>query len=129
MALILIKDSDATHPDPVKNVRGCYKQGDIVDVYDDARHDGDLVANPVMPPFWLVRLVGASVADVRPYLTEEWTDVITPDGFVRRPLRKRAWGLDGARVPPSVVNRLNRDRFVEVDWATAQAWLARKAPL
>jgi hypothetical protein len=38
MALILIKDSDYTHLDPVKDQRGAYKRGDLVVVYPDWQH-------------------------------------------------------------------------------------------
>lgn len=35
MAELLIKSSDTTNPDPVKDLRGCYKKGDVVVVKPD----------------------------------------------------------------------------------------------
>jgi len=35
MSEFLIKKVDATHPDSVKDQRGCYKRGDIVQIYND----------------------------------------------------------------------------------------------
>lgn len=35
MAELLIKAVDATHPDPVKDLRGCYKKGDVVVIKPD----------------------------------------------------------------------------------------------
>lgn len=54
MAILLIYDHDNTHVDPLKDQRGCYKRGMIVEVLDDSKHDGDLVRNPIMPPWILV---------------------------------------------------------------------------
>ena len=39
MAEIVIKRGSATHTDPVKNIRGCYKHGDIIDILDDGLAD------------------------------------------------------------------------------------------
>jgi hypothetical protein len=38
MPLLQIKSVSAVHPDPVKDLRGSYKRGDIVDVYEDWYH-------------------------------------------------------------------------------------------
>jgi len=35
MAELLIKSSDTTNPDPVKDLRGCYKKGDVVVIKPD----------------------------------------------------------------------------------------------
>lgn len=35
MAEFLVKAVDATHADPEKSIRGCYRRGDIVQVYAD----------------------------------------------------------------------------------------------
>lgn len=43
---LVIKAVDATHPDPVKDARGCYKRGDIVAVVRDGAEVGRLVELP-----------------------------------------------------------------------------------
>ncbi|MCD6149092.1 hypothetical protein J7J18_07000 [bacterium] len=35
MAELLVKSSDTTNPDPIKDLRGCYKKGDVVVVKPD----------------------------------------------------------------------------------------------
>ncbi len=68
MALFLIYGKDNTHSDPLKEVSGCYKMGDIVEVLDDSKHDGDLVKNPIAPPFYLVRITGVTKAQAEKYM-------------------------------------------------------------
>jgi hypothetical protein len=57
MAIFLIKDRDATHPDPVKEARGCYQRGDIVQAFEDTQP----LQLPPAPPFVLVKTTGRSV--------------------------------------------------------------------
>lgn len=35
MAILLIIDQDRTHKDPVKDARGCWKRGMVVQVFED----------------------------------------------------------------------------------------------
>ena len=65
MALLLMKATNATHSDPTKDQRGCYKRGDVVDVYEDDAHNGDLTQNPIMPPFAMVRVRSGDVGSLR----------------------------------------------------------------
>lgn len=37
MAEFLIKAINANHSNPIKDASGCYKRGDIVEVYEDGR--------------------------------------------------------------------------------------------
>lgn len=72
MALFLIKaDSNYTHPDPVKDARGVYKRGDIIQVLDDSAHNGDIITNPIMSPFVMVRVIGLSVERALKYMEED----------------------------------------------------------
>jgi hypothetical protein len=123
MALVLIKAVSATNPDPVKDARGCYKQWDIVTVMEDAKHNGDIVTNPITGPFYLVRVVGATVADLVPFLDPEFVVV----NGERRDTRRRAWGFEPARIPNNILNTLNRDHYIEVPFSTVQTFLTRKA--
>ena len=68
MALFLIYGKNNTHADPEKDARGCYKIGDIVEILDDSKHDGDLVKNPVAPPFYLVRITGVTKEQAEKYM-------------------------------------------------------------
>lgn len=126
MALLLIKAVNATNPDPVKDQRGCYKQWDPVTVYEDSQHNGDLVANPITGPFYLVRVVGATVADLRPFLDPEFIEAVGPLGR-RQVTRRCAWGFEPARIPQNIQNTLTRDHYIEVPFTTVQSFLTRKA--
>jgi hypothetical protein len=55
MCEFLVKAIDATHADPVKDLRGCYKRGDIVDVREDGFGWG-LEEGP--PKFFIVKVPG-----------------------------------------------------------------------
>lgn len=67
MAELLIKAIDATHSDPVKDARGCWKRGDVVAAFDDGHEWGRLEA---LPPeqggkFVIIRLPGVTLAELR----------------------------------------------------------------
>lgn len=64
MALLLIKATNATHIDPTKDQRGCYKRGDVVSVYEDDAHNGDVVTNPIMPPMAMVRVRSGDIGSL-----------------------------------------------------------------
>lgn len=68
MALFLVYGKNNTHSDPEKDARGSYKLGDIVEVLDDSKHNGDLVANPIAPPFYLVRITGVTKEQALKYM-------------------------------------------------------------
>lgn len=73
MAELLIKAVDATHVDPDKDRRGCYKRGDVVVVQPDGWSWGTLEA---LPRFVLVKVPGATVAQVEQYI-QQWTRAFT----------------------------------------------------
>lgn len=63
MAELLVKAIDATHSDPEKDARGCYKRGDVVVAFDDGHEWGRL---EVLPPdkggkFVIVKLPGVTL--------------------------------------------------------------------
>jgi hypothetical protein len=64
MATLLIYARNNVHADPVKDARGCYKLGDIVEVLDDSKYDGDLVRNPIAPEWYIVRITDVTKAQV-----------------------------------------------------------------
>jgi len=147
MALFLIKATDATHADPVKDARGCYKRGDIVDVYEDSRHDGDLIANPIAAPFVLVRVSGVTVAQARAFLDPHRSDPLPcprcggtgldPQlaGTCRRCEGRasiivivwcRLHHIDWDALPTAVKNALRDDRYYETTWAALRQYVKNK---
>lgn len=84
MAEILIKATDATHPDPAKDRRGCYKRGMPVVVMPDGHPWG---AEERLPTFALLKVPLVPVARVEQYV-EAWTDV-----------QRRRWRIRWADLP------------------------------
>lgn len=121
MALFLIFDHDNTHADPVKDRRGCYKTGDIVEVLDDSKHDGDIVANPIAPPWYLIRVTGVTKEQVLHAMESEFNALDLSVVLTRRKFR-----LALASLPTSIRNRLLRDRFLEVSLAQARNYARNK---
>ena len=127
MALLLVMGANKAHSDPLKDQRGSYKRGDIVDVYEDDRHDGDLVRNPIAPPFVLIRVNGVTAAQVRAYIEPQVTERIDPDqGFVREVVRRRLFRLRVDDLPLTVRQALVRDRYYETNAATVRRFIRNK---
>lgn len=111
MAIFLIKDRDATHHDPAKEQRGCYKRGDVVEVYAD---DKPLVVPPA-PPFYLMRVGGISKAQGDVYIEPETSGVLDADG-VPVMTRRRRYSVNLTALPQGAKDDLAFRRYCEVDW-------------
>jgi len=121
MALFLIFDHDNTHADPAKDRRGCYKLGDIFEVLDDSAHDGNLTRNPVVAPWYLIRVTGVTQAQVLHAMEPEVNALDLETILTRRKFR-----LNVADIPTSIRNRLQRDRYIEVTPTQARAYVRNK---
>ena len=73
MSLVLVMAVNHTHSDPEKDQRGCYKRGDVVEVFEDDAHTGDLVANPIMAPFAMVRIRSGAIGSLGAAVTPDAT--------------------------------------------------------
>ena len=105
MAIFLLMDRDHTHPDPVKDARGCYKKGMIVQVFEDTQP----CVIPPAEPFYIVKVTGLSMADALAYVQA------TLDGetVTRRRKYKVNWDL----LPKTVQKALVANRYYETTWA------------
>jgi hypothetical protein len=119
VAELLVKAVDATHPDPAKDARGCYKRGDPVAVKPDGHAWGAL---ETLPRFWVVKVPGATVAQLEQYVAA----LTNPDGSTNR---RREWGVDTAKMPGGVRNTLQNTGTVTVTLAQVQTYLTRKGLL
>lgn len=88
MAEFLIKAIDATNPDKDKDIRGCYKRGDVVQVYPDGTCTEEL--SPYSKMF-IVKVPGMSFKDAQKYIKSE----IDEKGEM---LRRREYGFDLTKV-------------------------------
>lgn len=122
MAILVLIARDATNADPAKDQRGCYKTGDVVAVHDDSAHDGDLVANPVQPPWYLVRVTGVTKAQVDRVLEPERE----ADALDAKILTRRKFRLNPADLPLAMRQTLQRDRYLSVTLAQARNFIRNK---
>lgn len=122
MAILVLIDRDATHADPVKDERGCYKRGDIVAVHEDSAHDGDLERNPVSAPWVLIKVAGVTKAQAERVLEPDRES----DAADARRRTRRKWRLNPDDLPAGVRAALRRDRYFETTLAQVRNFIRNK---
>lgn len=129
MAELLIKAVNATHSDPAKDARGCYKRGDIVDVRPDGFSWGAL---EILPPasggkFVRVQITGATVAQVRNWCINNWgMDITSSETSATEVLRRRFAQVTVDSMPNNVRNQLNNSGFYSNTWANIRSFIRNK---
>lgn len=121
MAIFLIKDRDSSNPDPLVDA-GCYKLGDIVEIYED---DKPLIIPPA-EPFYLIKIAGITKAQAEKYVYPEVdeTNPIKPT-ILRRRLYKLSFDL----IPNQVKNQIRNNRYYETTWAQVKQYIQNKVTL
>lgn len=119
MALLLVFGANNTHVDPIKDQRGCYKLGDIVQVLDEQAHDGDIVANPIAPPMLLIRVSGITSDEVRHVMEPEYDAELAT-------VTRRLFGLNLVDLPQAAKDLLQANRYAEITRVQAKAYLRNK---
>lgn len=122
MAILVLIARDASHADPEKDARGCYKTGDIVAVHEDTAHDGNLERNPVQAPWVLIKVAGITKAQAERVLEPE-TESNVPDA---RRITRRKFRLNPADLPLAVRQALQRDRYYETTLAQVRNFIKNK---
>lgn len=107
------------HPDPTKDRRGCYKAGDPVVVRPDGWQWG---AAEGLPLFWVVKVPGATVAQLEQYVEA----LSNADGTVNR---RRSWSIDTAKMPGNIRNQLNTTGVITITLTQVQNFLTKKGLL
>ena len=80
MAELLIKAVDATHSDPAKDARGCYKRGDVVVAFEDGHQWGRLES---LPPekggkFVIVKIPGVTLSELHEQTSKAGAKLVDP---------------------------------------------------
>jgi len=102
MAQILVKAVDATHADPTKDRRGCYKRGMPVVVMPDSHTWG---REECLPKFVIIKIPGVSVDRVMKYLEQEREGTADAEGFY--PIyRRRLWKFRFDDMPTAALKKL-----------------------
>lgn len=126
MAELLIKLVDATHEDPEKDRRGCYKRGDVVVVQEDGHEWG---AKEGPPRFVRLHIPGAARA-LAERLTEEQDDddngAPLPDAQEGRRFRRRRWRVDLDALPAAIRTALQTTGRASITRAQIRSRLKRK---
>jgi hypothetical protein len=112
-------DPDRTSTDPVKNLRGCYKNGDVIDVLPATKHNGNLATNPIAAPFWLIRVVGIPRAVADKYRGPG----ADAQGVVNR---RRLHGIVFANLPAAIQSALTNTRYAVVPWEDLRLTMRNK---
>lgn len=129
MAELLIKAVDAFHPDPEKDQRGSYKQGDIVLVMEDGHEWG---AKEILPPqqggkFVRVQITGVTVAQVMNWCQNNWGMLLDASERIGGvDVTRRAIRIDVSLLPNNVRNTLNRDGFYANTWSNIRDYVRNK---
>ena len=122
MAILVLIARDASHADPEKDARGCYKTGDIVAVHEDSAHDGNLERNPVQAPWVLIKVAGITKAQAERVLEPERDR----DGLDAKTITRRRFRLNPADLPLAVQRALQRDRYYETTLAQVRNFIKNK---
>ena len=119
--LLVLKDLDAIHPDPVKDARACYKRGDIVRVMPATAHDGNVQANPISAPFYLILVTGIPLGQASMFAESAKENVQTT--------RRRLHGVTITDLPVSTQAALAANRYAVVQWNALRLALRNKTTL
>ena len=123
MAIFLIMDRNKVNiQDSVKDTRGCYKLGDIVEVFDDTTP----CILPPAEPFYIIKVTGLSKADALKYTESEY-DITDPSKPV--PVRRRLYSIPIDLLPKAIKTKLQKDRYYEIDWKTVSSFITNKRTL
>jgi hypothetical protein len=125
MAEILVKAVDAIHPDPVKDLRGCYKRGDVIGVAPNGWAWGALeqLAPVNGGQFVIVKITDVTRTQVLNWVRNNWQCEI--DG-VDSNVRRRRVRIDTQLLPASVRNALNNTGQYSTTWAAIRQYLRNK---
>jgi hypothetical protein len=117
--VLMLMAQDRTNPNPAKDL-ACYKQGDVVEVLPPTAHDGNLIANPIAAPWWLIRVVGIPRGVAMKYQGEERD---AQEAMTRR----RAFGVTFADLPAATRAALTADRYAVIQWGVLRLAVRNKA--
>jgi hypothetical protein len=132
MAELLVKAVSATHTDPDKDTRGCYKQGDVIGVAPNGWEWGAL---ELLPPadggkFVIIKITDVTRAQVINWVRNHWATWIDrtdraddPDAVA---VRRRRVRIDIDLVPLAVRQQLNTTGQYTTTWTAIRKYVRNK---
>jgi hypothetical protein len=121
MATLLIYARNNVHADPVKDARGCYKLGDIVEVFDDSKP----IASPIAPEWYIVRITDVTKAQVEHFM-EPYIDPATVGTENPVTLRRRKFNVEVDTLPLAFKQKMAKDRYAEVTLAQVKDYIRNR---
>jgi hypothetical protein len=128
MAELLIKAVDATHGDPEKDAKGCYKRGDVVGVAPNGWEWGslELKAPAAGGKFVVVKITDVTRQQVVNWVRNHWdTEIDGTDGGVVT-VRRRRVHINWTALPNPVRNALNSTGQYTTTWAAIREYVRNK---
>jgi hypothetical protein len=126
MAELLVKAVSATHPNPEKDLRGCYKLGDVVGVAPNGWEWGALEFKAPADggKFVIIKITDVTRQQVINWVRNNWTCEI--DGVDVINGRRRRVRIDIDLVPNNVRNTLNNTGQYTTTWAAIRQYVRNK---
>jgi len=121
MATLLIYARNNVHIDPEKDARGCYKLGDIVEVFDDSKP----IASPIAPEWYVVRITDVTKAQVLHFM-EPYVDPATVGTDQPVTLRRRKFNVEVATLPAAFKQKMTKDRYAEVTLSQVRNYIRNR---
>lgn len=117
MAELLLKRTQATNSDKIKQDRGCYGPGDIVVAMPDGHTWGK---EEGLPKFWIIRCPEIPQEKLEYYISPK-NDPNTKERLARRQYQVLVDQLD-----PKLQETLELEGSIDIDWPTLQKFLYDK---
>ena len=103
MCELLIKAFSHTHINPVKNVSGCYKQGDIIDLRPDGFEWGK---EEGLPKFFILQCMELKHDERQEYKIPQTETVSVADKTQSVIVKRRKFMVDLERLDPKIFSEL-----------------------
>ncbi len=121
---LLLKAVDANHDDPIKDLIGCYKRGDIVAVEEGGFLWGSEEDKPPANggKFVIVTITDKTKAQALKYIENAFNSELTV-------IRRRLFRLIVSELPLSVRNQLNTTGRYSATWVQVRNFIENKLSL
>lgn len=119
MCQLLVMGINKTHIDPLKDARGCYKRGDIVEVFEDGR----LQTPPFGSPFVLINITGVSKVQADKYMEPRWDSLAIDKRLM---IQRRNFHIDYTILPTALINKLRDTREATVTLTQVKNYIRNK---
>jgi hypothetical protein len=135
VAELLVKAVSATHTDPTKDARGCYKQGDVVRVVENGHEWGALELRPPAAggKFVVIKITDVTRQQVINWVRNHWGCEVEGVDWVTEPTpdpsginARRRVRIDVDLVPNNVRNQLNQNGVYTTTWTAIRQYVRNK---